>query len=72
MKSLGFLKIDENFVKFLGWILLKCCYMLMHCITFAFSLCFMHYRCMFSMLEPYVLVGLDWAEPMMHFSLHVI
>jgi len=45
--------------------------MLMHCITFAFGQCFMQYRCVFYMLEPCVLVGLDWAEPMMHFSLHV-
>ena len=29
-------------MKFLGWVLLICCYMLMHCITFAFSQCFMH------------------------------
>ena len=39
---LGFLKIDEYFVKSLGWVLLICCYMLMHCITFAFSQYFMH------------------------------
>ena len=31
----------------------------------------MHYRCVFSMLEPCVLVGLDWAEPMMFLLLHV-
>ena len=43
----------------------------MHCITFAFSQCFMHYRCVISLLEPCVLVGLDWAEPMMFLLLHV-
>ena len=43
---LGFLKIDEYFVKFLGWVI--CCYMLMHCITFAFSQYFMHlYVCFY-------------------------
>ena len=43
----------------------------MHCITFAFSHCFMYYRCVFTMLKSYVLVGLDWAEPMMYLLLHV-
>ena len=70
MNFLGFLKIDENFVNFLGWFLLKWYYMLMHCITFAFWQCFMHYRCVFYILEPCVPVRLDWAETMMHFSLH--
>ena len=27
----------------------------------------LHFICVFYMLEPYVLVGLDWAEPMMLF-----
>ena len=67
---LGFFKIDELFVKFLGWILLKWSYMLMHCITFEFSQCFMHFRCVLYMLESCVLVCLDWAEPMMLFLLH--
>ena len=44
--------------------------MLMHCISFAFSQCFMHLDVCF-MLEPCVLVGLDWAEPLMKFLLHV-
>ena len=35
----------------------------MHCITFAFKQCFMHYRCVVNMLKWCVLVGLDWAEP---------
>ena len=39
----------------------------MHCIPFAFSQCFMHYRCGISLLEPCVLVGFYWAEPMMFF-----
>ena len=42
----------------------------MHCITFAFWQCFMHYRCVFYIFEPCVPVRLDWAETMMHFSLH--
>ena len=43
----------------------------MHCITFAFLQCFMHFRCMFYMLKWCVLVGLDWAKPMMFLLLHV-
>ena len=43
----------------------------MHCITFAFSKSFMHYRCVFTILKSCVLVGLDWAEPMMFLLLHV-
>ena len=31
----------------------------------------MHYRCVFIMLKACVLVGLDWAEPMMFLLLHV-
>ena len=46
----GFLKIFwvfEIFVKFLDWVLLIWCYLLMHCILIAFQQCFMHYRCVF-------------------------
>ena len=32
----------------------------------------MHFRCVFTLLLCYVLVGLDWAEPMMYLNLHVI
>ena len=32
---------------------------------------FMHFRCVLTMLKWYVLVGLDWAEPMMFLLLHV-
>ena len=32
---------------------------------------FMHYRFVISLLEPCVLVGLDWAEPMMFLLLYV-
>ena len=46
--------------------------MLVHCITFAFSQCFMHYRCVLSMLKLCVLVGLDWAVPMRFLLLNVI
>ena len=31
----------------------------------------MHFRCVFTLLLCCVLVGLDWAKPMMHFYLHV-
>ena len=31
----------------------------------------MHYRCVFIMLKACVLVGLDWAKPMMFLLLHV-
>ena len=41
-RFLGFLKTFEIFVKFLGWVLLVCCYIIMHCIPFVFSQCFMH------------------------------
>ena len=43
----------------------------MHCITFAFLTMFMHFRCVITMLNCCVLVGLDWAEPRMFLSLHV-
>ena len=43
----------------------------MYCITFVFSQYFMHFRCVLHILEPCVLVGLDWAEPMMFLLLHV-
>ena len=66
-----FFKIVEVFVKFLGWVMLKLSYFLMHCITFAFLQCFMHFRCEFYMLKSCVLVGLDWAEPMMFLLFHV-
>ena len=39
----------------------------MHCITFAFLQYFMHYRCVFLCWKTYVLLGLDWAEPIMNF-----
>ena len=31
----------------------------------------MHFRCVFTLLQWCVLVGLDWAEPMMLFMLHI-
>ena len=31
----------------------------------------MHFRCVFTLLQTCVLVGLDWAEPIMLLSLHV-
>ena len=38
----------------------------MHCIPFAFSQCFMHLAMCLN-VENYVLLGLDWVEPMIHF-----
>ena len=43
----------------------------MHCITFTFSQCFMHFRCVFTMLKSCVLVGLDQAEPMVFLLFYV-
>ena len=31
----------------------------------------MHFRCVFTLLQCCVSVGLDWAKPMMYLSLHV-
>ena len=42
--------------------------MIMHCIPFTFSQCFMQLDvCLY--VENYVLIGLDWVEPMMQFPL---
>ena len=46
--------------------------MLMHCITFAFLTMFLHFRCVIPMIKCYVLVGLDWPEPIISLMLHVI
>ena len=43
----------------------------MHCITYAFKLCFMHFRCVIIMLKCCVLVGSDWVELMMFLMLHI-
>ena len=32
----------------------------------------MHFRCVFTLLLCCMLIGLDWAEPMIHLYLHVI
>ena len=41
----------------------------MHCITCEFLTMFMHFRYVITMLKYCVLVGLDWAEPMIFFLL---
>ena len=42
----------------------------MHCIPFAFSQYFMHLEvCLY--VENYVVIGLNWVEPMMQFFLHI-
>ena len=51
-------------MKSLRWVLFIKCYMIMHCISLAFSQCFMHLDVCLN-VENYVLVGLDWVEPMM-------
>ena len=52
-------------MNFLGWVLLISCYVIMHCIPFTFSHCFMHLDvCLY--VENCVLIGLDWVEPIMH------
>ena len=43
----------------------------MHCITCASWQCFMHFRCVFTLLLCCVLIYLDWVEPMIHLYLHV-
>ena len=46
----------------------KCSYIASH---LYFNYMFMHFRYVITMLNCCVLVGLDWAEPMMFLSLHV-
>ena len=43
----------------------------MHYITFSFLTMFMHFYCVITMLNCCVLVGLDWAKPMLFLSFHV-
>ena len=70
---LKFLKIDEYFVKFLGWVLLIWYYMLMHCITFACSQCFMHYRCVFICWKLCAFrIGLGWTHDAIFFACHML
>ena len=45
-----------------------CCYMIMHCIPFAFSQCFMYLDVCLN-VENCVLLGLGWVESMMQFLL---
>ena len=71
-KNLGFFKFNEVFPKFLGWgfclndFKSSCIALHLH-----FNYIFMHYRCVLYMLNCCVLLGLDWAEPMMIFMLHI-
>ena len=46
----------------------KCSYIASH---LHFNYMFMHFRCVITMLNCCVLVGLDWAELMMFLNLHV-
>ena len=69
---LGFFKINEVFVKFLGWVFFffkkkkSCITSHLHYNTVSCIL-----RCVFTLLQTSVLVGLDWAEPMMFLLLHI-
>ena len=67
----GFLKIDEYFVNFwVGFCLndVVCSYITFH---LHFLTIFHALEMYVSMLESCVMVGLDWAESMMKFLLHV-
>ena len=43
----------------------------MHCISFVLQQCSMHFRCVFTLLQCCVMVGLDWGKPIMYLSLHI-
>ena len=54
------------------WVLLIWCYMFMHCITFAFSQCFMHYRSVFICWNfCYSRIGLGWTHDAIFFARHM-
>ena len=70
-KILGFFKIDEFLLKFgLGFSLHE---FKISCIAFHvhYNCIFMHLVVCYTCWTACVLVGLDWAEPMMKFLLHV-
>ena len=70
-EKFGVFQNQRGFCKFLGWF---CVFDLKtSCIT-----SHLHYnnvscilRCVFTLLQTCVLVGLDWAEPMMFLLLHI-
>ena len=60
-------------MKFLGWVFLICCYMLMHCITFAFSQCFMHLDVCFYVGNLCAgRIGLGLAHDEFFFTCHIL
>ena len=60
-------------MKFLGWVLLISCYMLMHCITFTFSQYFMHLDVCFYVGNLCAgRIGLGWAHDEFFFARHVL
>ena len=64
--------MDEVFANFWDGFCVKdpkCSYIASH---LHFNYMFMHFRYVITMLNCCVLVGLDWAEPMMFLMLHVI
>ena len=69
---LGFFKIDEIFVKFLGWVLLKWSYMLMRCITFAFLTMFHAIWCVFVVTLCAGRFGLGWTDDDILVTRHMI
>ena len=68
LKFLGFFKIDEFFFKFWVGFALKCFQNVIHYISCALEWYLHAFRCV---LYVCVLLGLDWAEPMLFFPLHV-
>ena len=69
LKFLGFSKIDVYFVKFLGWVLCFWCNMIMHCIQFAFSQCFMYLNvCLYAWKLCADSFGLGWTHDAIMFS----
>ena len=71
LKNLGFFKIDEFSTNFwVGFCLndFKCSCIPLH---LHFNHIFMHYRCVLYMLNCCVLLGLDWANPMMLLMLYI-
>ena len=70
-KILGFFRIDEVFVKFLGLVLLKW-FLKHHALHYICIITMFHaFKYVFTLLQCYVLVGLDWAKPIMYLNLHV-
>ena len=68
--TLGFFKINEVFVQFLGWVLLHRVSNFMHCITCALQQCFIHFRCVFYFVAMLCAgrLRLGWAHNVFKFA----